>query len=134
MSGSPSEGLHWHQTEERLTELSFYSASAWSVAWRIWSLRGGGAENSRFDYAPCHRDIYIFLKEQQGYHRLSRSGQSWAESGKSCDERTSCCSGCSRGCYFHLLDIHYTYIETFLCRDQNSIFLSEQGRQNDSGK
>lgn len=92
----------------------------------------GGTENSRFDYAPCHRDVYIFLKDQQCYHRLSRSGQSWAESGKSCDERTSCCSGCSRGCHFHLLDIHYTYTEIFFCRGQINIFLSEQGRQMDS--
>lgn len=93
----------------------------------------GGMENSRFDYAPCQRDICIFLKEQWCYHRLSRSGQSWAESGKSCDERTSCCSGCSRGCCCHLLDIHNAYTVIFLCRNQNNIFSSQQGRQKDSG-
>lgn len=55
----------------RWTELSFYSASAWNVAWRILS------------------------------HHLSQSDQNQAEPGRSCDERTSCCSGYSRGCCCH---------------------------------
>lgn len=37
------------------------------------------------------------------YHHLSQSDQSWAESGRSCDARTSCCSGYSRGCCCHLI-------------------------------
>lgn len=39
---SPSAGRHWHQTEERWTELSSCSASGWIAVWRTLSLRGGG--------------------------------------------------------------------------------------------
>lgn len=52
MSGLLSAGPHWHQTEERWTELSFYSASAWNEVWRTLSLERADDDMSgrvRFD-------------------------------------------------------------------------------------
>lgn len=54
--------------------------------------------------------FYISIVELT-YHHLNISGQSLAESDRSCAERTSCCSGYSRGCCCHLEDINARHID-----------------------
>lgn len=104
MFGSRSAGPRWHQTEERWTGPSFYSASGWSEVWRTWSLNGNkGRRGSEL------RVQHLFMVQKQTvgvltYHHLSQSDQRRTGTGRSCDERTSCCSGYSRQCCCHLLD------------------------------
>lgn len=104
-SGLPSAGPRWHRTEERWTELSSCSASAWNEVWRTWSLRGttsaAGSASKTKDLSKFKLCTPLVFP----YHHQTQSDQSQAEPGRSYDERTSCCSGCSRGCYCHLHSI-----------------------------
>lgn len=129
--GSQSVGQRWHQTVERWTELSFCSASAWSEVWRTSSLDGAQEESTRVGVRPRKDNRFPLVSVVLWtHHHLSRSGQSWVESDRNCVERTSCCSGYSRGCCCHLEDIDRksSSCTQFLRRKTLSFFNSTKKR------
>lgn len=86
------------------TQLQYGSRCGEPWAWR--------RTDNRKRRKVSSEDANIFLRQNEfnrkpwgvfSYHQLSPSDLS--QDGRSCDERTSCCSGYSRGCCCHLLDI-----------------------------